>query len=597
MTPSALLLHLSNWQDDADCKSVLSMVMSVVVASMSVSRITENKSSSRRSSPHHSPQPSASGIHTESGNLWPGDQTPDHLSIDSGTERPEAMVFKQIVDSIRTYFENFWSSDYQLLLLDVIRDTVEDADWDRLTIMYENIAFGVNITISEKVVGTTLPVLIKRLASTFPSPTPPLSKLLFRLSQAYRPHFYRPFVACVASDDEHKICSHLSTILCLRKYLSGVQLWMHDFDMINVLLLSDVGSKKGKEKDNSVSLSMDGTEPNWGSTTLGQCVIALEFLWTIKELRERQDEPLRDMEEDEVAKKFLIDLERRMSVFITAKEKLSLIPIPMRVLLCNIFYESRFFCNTTHRPGWLSRALEWATQGMSTSELYRDANNDGNDRKSLTRNSAALRHHFLDDISLMFQRFRIVYAMAVDHLEAESTHEAADHTDRPVSSMPTAATKKPSLPSDSTIRELVDLSTDEEKQSGLFFPAQIKRNTCIGALYPITPAAAASLDINPPHLPKAGEHVHGTVTALAKKRLEGMGSIKQDPFGAVFSLLVAVFSSLSNSDFSRLIQPLWERFINDRNPRAFIPAAFLLLQCGEKVPKSLVEMFTHDFYR
>lgn len=84
---------------------------------------------------------------------------------------------------------------------------------------------------------------------------------------------------------------------------------------------------------------------------------------------------------------------------------------------------------------------------------------------------------------------------------------------------------------------------------------------------------------------------------MAKYKFENMEEINQHPFGSVFSLLAAVFTTLSSNEFGRLVRPLWERHMDDRKPQSFIPAVFLLMECGEKIPKTMIEVCTHDFYR
>ncbi|KAI9498941.1 hypothetical protein BDB00DRAFT_867011 [Zychaea mexicana] len=588
LTASGLQTFLPDWHDNSNQRSVYANTVSMLLSVMAVTSFKEPQPSSRRSSPYHSPRPSSAYNFNE---VWPEDLR-DQLSTQSGSiggggDKSDMLAWRHTVSTFKSYFESFWNSPLNDLVVHVITETISDGNWTQITQMYENLSLNMDDDISNKIVTATLPALIDRLVKSYPPPTPALSQLLFRLSQAYRTVFYRLVIACAASDDEHKVSTKLTMISCLRKYLSGVQFWMHDAEMINVVLLSDLGSKKAKEK----ASEMDDGEIKWGSSTIGQCAIAMEFMWAIKELREKQSDPSRNMEEDEIAKKFLIDLERRLAVFMTAKEKLVLIPIPLRVILCNIFLDARFFCNTTHRPGWLSRALDWATQPVATSEFFRDANSNNNnddassEKKATARTSTILHHHFLDDVTLMFQRIRITYAMTVDQLENE-TNEVTDFGDRPVSTL-----ARPSPPtSSSPTEDLIEiLATEDNSNSN--FPVHTKRRQCMAEMYPISRAAAASLDLNPPQSPNIV-----LASKLAKKRLEEMPSVHQDPFGAIFSLLVAVFTSLTTQEFSRLVYPLWERFIDDRNPRAFVPAAFLLMQCAEKVPKSVVETFTHDFY-
>ncbi|ORZ02268.1 hypothetical protein BCR43DRAFT_465218 [Syncephalastrum racemosum] len=561
ITPSVLTVTRS--------KAVKGNVIILLLALMSITSLCKDTPSARRpSSPRSSPQPSSVGDFLEDGSnssLWAGEDAPDHLGIHSGQSRraSEQQQFITWCHSQRRYIESFWTEASQPVFIQVLQDVVTDGNWERLVRCYENLAFQLDEPMCHAFMNASLPQFLQRIAAEAPPYTPALSDLLARLSKAYRPLFYKSVVACTASDQEDTVARHLKLIISLQKYISGVQFWMHDAEMICVLLLSDVG----KPSQESL-LRPNPDEPAWGSTTLGQCIVAAEFMWTVRDLRAKQNDPQRDMEADEVAKKFLIDLERRLAVFMAAKEKTTLIPLPLRVLLCNIFLETRFFCNTTHRPGWLSRAMEWATQPVATSEFFQET-------RDQVRSSAILHHRYLDDVTLTFQRMQIVYASVVDQLDAVHSQEPSR---RETQASPEVLLK-------------VSLSEEDEEEEDTFqLPIQTRREASITAMYPITPAAAASLDISP------GSTQYSASIAMAKFRLENLGSVNNDPFGAVFSLLVAVFTAMSSQDFSRMVQPLWERFIVDSNPRAFVPAAFLLMQCGERVPQQVVQAFSHEFY-
>lgn len=81
-----------------------------------------------------------------------------------------------------------------------------------------------------------------------------------------------------------------------------------------------------------------------------------------------------------------------------------------------------------------------------------------------------------------------------------------------------------------------------------------------------------------------------------KGRLLRLTEINQDPYGSVLSLLVAVYTTLTAQEFTKLAPHLWNRFVDDRQ-KAFSPGAFLFIQCGERVPKVTTELITQDLYR
>lgn len=72
------------------------------------------------------------------------------------------------------------------------------------------------------------------------------------------------------------------------------------------------------------------------------------------------------------------------------------------------------FISLSYRPGWLSRAIDWTVHAVTTAEFYRDANKQGN-----ARGTSSLARSYLDDVALMFQKMRIVYATLDNDNEEE----------------------------------------------------------------------------------------------------------------------------------------------------------------------------------
>lgn len=88
-------------------------------------------------------------------------------------------------------------------------------------------------------------------------------------------------LACVASDSDKKVAEYLHLIFILRNYMSGIELFMQDAELISVVILSDVGRDSSKTASTISSTS----QIPWGTITLGQCVIIMEFMLTIRQLR------------------------------------------------------------------------------------------------------------------------------------------------------------------------------------------------------------------------------------------------------------------------------------------------------------------------
>jgi len=114
-------------------------------------------------------------------------------------------------------------------------------------------------------------------------------------------------VACVASDSTQSVTDYLCILSCLEAHMGLVDLYMRDADLISVIMMTDVGPERPRQDSQPQALK-------WGSCTVGQCVIVLEFIYAIKRLA-RSD----DNYEVEVGKMFLIDIERKLGLYLTAK--------------------------------------------------------------------------------------------------------------------------------------------------------------------------------------------------------------------------------------------------------------------------------------
>ncbi|KAG0004625.1 hypothetical protein BGZ79_008697 [Entomortierella chlamydospora] len=215
-----------------------------------------------------------------------------------------------VVQRARVYFNALWDNGYQDVIIDQLK--------------------------AEKIVVHQ------------PGPNERLSRLLLQLSVLHRTAFFKPMIACVASDSTQFVTDYLCILSCLEMHMSVVDLYMRDPDMICVIAMTDVGPERPRSDSRTQALK-------WGSCTVGQCVIVLEFIYAIKRLARSGDKY-----QVEVGKMFLIDLERKLGMLLVSKEKRFLVPRPMRVMLCMIFYEIRMLCKTIHRPCWLPRILDWA---------------------------------------------------------------------------------------------------------------------------------------------------------------------------------------------------------------------------------------------
>lgn len=548
-------------------------------------------------------------------------------AIESNNEE----AFTIAIRHVNSYLDDIWNGGFSSTIIILIKSKLQQYEWQYIIPLYANLAIhrGTRDTIGTTIVNETLPALFQRLIADLPPATPDICDLLSNLAKLHKIAFYKPVIACIASNSENKVAKSLVLIICLRQYLSGVQMWMRDTEMMNVIILGDVGrSKNGSEHSTSAPNPVrDGAgieeisdtssfisdhaikTESWRTTTLGQCAVVAEFIWAIKELRMRQKDHKRDMGDDEAAKKFLFDLERQLSIILTAKEKTKLIPLPLRVLVANLFSEIRFFCNTTHEPGWLGRAIEWCTHIVPVYEFYRDTSLDANNTPGDPSNngmgldmfSSAQPTGYLDDVSLMFQRMRMVYATVSSRLDGD--FDTFDF-DRPVSALPPRLTNEQQWEQNGQGTSSQSSTPLDLDSATLQSPVQIQRIK----LHPTSASGQAALDISPPpikqtqrdsikQISQPDKCLNHAASQLAKDRLSQVTDLNQDPFGSVLSLLVAVFATISEQQLNSLAEPLWSRFMDDKQHQAFPAAAFLLMQCGEKAPKEIVNLTSADLYR
>ncbi|KAJ2959492.1 hypothetical protein NQZ79_g5101 [Umbelopsis isabellina] len=541
-------------------------------------------------------------------------------------EHSHERIFANIMQKVYSYLDNIWNAGYKFKVTNLLRDKLQADEWKHIISLYANLTLNrrTNNGIANAIVSETLPTLFQRLMADLPPATSELRDLLSNLASAFRFTFYKPIFTCIRSNSEKMVVNSLILIISLRQYLSGVQMWMRDSEMMTVIILGDVGRSRNEQpqppsttipdiviKDHGSDASSFVSEPaNWRSTTLGQCAVVSEFIWAIKELRSRQKDRKRDMEDDEIAKKFLIDLERQLSIILNAKEKTKLIPLPLRVLVANMFLEMRFFCNTTHKPGWLGRSIEWCTHLVTTSEFYRDTSLDASELTAYQRSDIDAndvmedlqRNTHLDDVAMMFQRLRMVYATTSSRLDGD--FESVDF-DRPVSVLNVSRQTDNTPPDRSVPASSSQSSTalDVDSTTNLEVPIQIQRFS----LFSTSMTGKSALDISPPPLQSldntkssetstANKKLTHAAGQLAKKRLSQVADLNQDPYGSVLSLLVAVFATIGENELARMAQPLWTRYMDDKKHQAFPAAAFLLMQCGEKAPESIVSLTTNDLY-
>ncbi|CAG8478616.1 21100_t:CDS:10 [Rhizophagus irregularis] len=488
---------------------------------------------------------------------------PSLNKINDGLLTPGSIRQSSEIDILRlakTYIEYLWNEGWKNEVVELVKEAFEQDDLDRIITIFNQLVFGISDSIGDDIVKETIPDLFAKIVKIRPEKSANLKKILLSLSTKYRAHFYKPILACVASDNESKVSEYLHLISTLLNYMNGVELFMQDVELMNVIILSDVGpsSVKNEEDKHNSKLTVSSTTSQvntWGSTTVGQCAIIMEFIWIIRELRLQQSsDRAKDSKHDTIAKKFLNELEKRLSIFMVAKEKSKLIPMPLRVLLCNLFFEIRLYC-------WLSRIIDWTVH--SSPVIHRDSMSFGLNQNPFTAQSELeADNNQLNEVEFIFQRIRVVYATLDDWNSSDTDRD--EFLDVPVPAIP---------------RVPVTPSTPNTPKTPITPYNDLRRSSTV--------------------VPSSGPAVNTPrriSSKLPKQRLHRFNTFSDDPAFSFLSLLVAVFNTIAEEEFTRLAPHLWNRFLNDKKHKPFASASFLFILCGEKSPETVKDFIMKDLY-
>ncbi|KAF9438530.1 hypothetical protein BGZ76_007061 [Entomortierella beljakovae] len=212
-----------------------------------------------------------------------------------------------VVQKARAYFNDLWNNGYQEVLIYQLKDEFENMSFRRLANVYYRVVLGSDTLMSTPILTATLDLFFSKIVQHQPEPSERLSRLLLQLSVLHKTTFYKPMMACVASDSTQFVTDYLCILSFLEMHMSIVDLYMRDPDMIAVIAMTDVGPERPRGDSQTQGL-------RWGSCTVGQCVIVLEFIYAIKRLARNGD-----AHELEAGKMFLVDLERKLGMYLLSK--------------------------------------------------------------------------------------------------------------------------------------------------------------------------------------------------------------------------------------------------------------------------------------
>lgn len=97
--------------------------------------------------------------------------------------------------------------------------------------------------------------------------------------------------------------------------------------------------------------------------------------------------------------------------------------------------------------------------------------------------------------------------------------------------------------------------------------------------------------------PSSKPNINRSSSLLESSRLYWFNDFKDNFAGSILALLVAVYSTLTTQEYTKLGPYIWNRFLNDREHKQFASAVFLLIQCAEKSPNVINDLMMRDLYR
>ena len=108
------------------------------------------------------------------------------------------------------------------------------------------------------------------------------TQVLEELSHVHPQAFYKPLFACATGTSIVSVANHLSKLIAIGRYMP--YLWTSDAEMVSVAIVGDPGGGFAKGK------GREGGQPSWGTARLGQSMLILELIDSIKSVRAQYKE-------------------------------------------------------------------------------------------------------------------------------------------------------------------------------------------------------------------------------------------------------------------------------------------------------------------
>ncbi|EJD42007.1 hypothetical protein AURDEDRAFT_89881 [Auricularia subglabra TFB-10046 SS5] len=232
-----------------------------------------------------------------------------------------------------------WSKTFEAGMGGVIAK----AEWPAVIRVVSALSSELDGDLRARAVGLAIPKLFDRLANTPPPharDAPALAYLLTHLSTAHKHLFYKPVIQCATAAKELTVIAHLRVLQAIARLLPDF--WIADCELMALALLGEAGR-------------------------LGQSVLVLQIIEDVRKRAGGKTSRAPPASQTQ-AVKFYTELETRIAVLTTAREKNTPLPFSHRLLIVALLLDIRQFTWSPRSPPWLPRVLNWTLHALPPDE-------------------------------------------------------------------------------------------------------------------------------------------------------------------------------------------------------------------------------------
>ncbi|KDR72729.1 hypothetical protein GALMADRAFT_228996 [Galerina marginata CBS 339.88] len=271
---------------------------------------------------------------------------PSSRFADSSSDGTKELV-QWVTDTLSQWYRAGDASPWKVILEMTLRQVIA-ADWSTSIAVLSSLLKSLPADLKKPIFSFIIPILNNQLVQCPPPhPFAALSSFLTSISKTLAPIFFKPLFACAASNKEVIVVNQFCTIRVHSKYVEDY--WVRDMEMICIAVLGDGANAKP-----------GGTEGRWGIARLGQLVLLAELIGKIQKMRHEKEASAStsDPRYADVIRS-VSQLEGRLWLMIEAKERIMMLPMSQRLLICVLFREFRLLTRSMKPAPWLSRTLQW----------------------------------------------------------------------------------------------------------------------------------------------------------------------------------------------------------------------------------------------